>query len=89
MTNATQQPQKAAQGTVEAKPLPTVEKKSTAKRDAAYYRGKLQHVQSVLKNMNDEITAKQKKGEDMGILLRQRRSLRSWEARFQKILKAS
>ncbi len=88
MTNATQPHQKAPQGTVEAKPLPAVEKKATGKRDAAYYRGKLQHVQTVLKNLNDEIATKQKKGEDMGILLRQRRSLRSWEARFQKILKA-
>lgn len=67
-------------------PLPEV-KKTPAKRDAVYYRAKLQNVQSVLKKLAEEISVREKKGESMGILLRQRRSLRSWEARFQKILK--
>ena len=83
----TPQPAKPAPAPTEAELPPPPEKKPAVKRDAVYYRNKLQNVQSVLKKINEEIATRQKKGESMGILLRQRRSLRSWESRFQKVLK--
>ncbi len=51
------------------------------------YEKKLATVQQRLKAMDLEISEKEKKNEPVGILPKQRRSLRSWEVRFQRKLK--
>ena len=78
----------------DAKPEPKADPKVTPQAQAGtvsqkeLIRKKLETVRGKLTGIAAEITKKEKSGEPIGILLLQKRSLRSWEARFTRRLQA-
>ncbi|HNJ04940.1 MAG: hypothetical protein K1X70_11860 [Leptospirales bacterium] len=67
---------------LEAKPPIVVSQKESLKKKLETVRGKISSIAT-------EIARKEKAGEPLGTLFLQKRSLRSWEARFTKRLQST